>query len=136
MDLDNIQINDIGVQLNLILANRLVFETKEEFARYAKYSVDNRNSITGLQYEKQVALIEDLTERYLTPAGFDSFSTFFEMYRRATQFYEREFLGKAILRDSQCALKMAESLYCTHELTGERKLDSILVKLYDYEHSL
>ena len=133
MDLDNIQINDIGVQLNLILANRLVFETKEEFARYAKYSVDNRNSITGLQYEKQVALIEDLTERYLTPAGFDSFSTFFEMYRLATQFYEREFLGKAILRDSQCALKMAESLYCTHELTGERKLDSILVKLYDYE---
>ena len=133
MDLDNIQINDIGVQLNLILANRLVFETKEEFARYAKYSVDNRTSITGLQYEKQIALIEDLTERYLAPTGYDDFSTFFEMYRRASRFYEREFSGKAILRDPQCALKMAESLYSTHRLTGERKLDGILVKLYDYE---
>ena len=133
MEFDKLQLEDIGVQLGLILSNRLLFETKEEFARYVKYSVDKNNSVAGIQYERQVAIMKELTEKYLEPTGYTDFAFFFTMYSRASRFFLDNFEGKKLLEDEDCALKMAWSLYYSHQLTGERKLDLILEKLFDYE---
>ena len=134
MRTDDLDFQSIDVQLNLIMANRLLFETKEEFAEYAGFgAIQSNNPIARKKHGWKVDFLDRLTKEYLSPTGFQDFGFFFEMYDRASGFFRRQFEGKAVLKDGQCALKMAYSLFFSHQLTGESKLDGILEELYDYE---
>lgn len=134
MRTDDLDFRSIDVQLNLIMANRLLFETKEEYADYAGFgAIQSNNPIARKKHGWKVEFLDRLTKEFLSPTGFPDFGVFFEMYDRASGFFVRHFEGKAVLKDGQCALKMAYSLFCSHQLTGEKKLDCILEELYDYD---
>lgn len=121
--------------LGLILANRLVFQSKEEFAEYAHFqALLSNNPISKMPSSDKVSLLARLKEDFLLPGtGYDSFDFFFDQYECVSEFFRNEIDRKKTLNTPDSAVKMALSLFHSHEKSGERKLDAVLEKLYDFE---
>lgn len=126
---------ELDRQLGLILANRLVFQSREEFAEYAHFqALLSNNPISKMPYSDKVELLGRLTDEFLDKGtGYISMGDFLGQYDLISEFYRNNFLGKNLLKDSECAEKMAYSLFHSHQRSGERKLDIILEKIYDFD---
>lgn len=135
MEKGNLDYKSVDVQLSLLLANRLVFETKEEFADYAGFrALLSNNPVTKMPHGDKVALLGRLTKDFLLEGtGYDSFDFFFEQYGAVSGFYRNNILGRKTLSTPDCAVRMARSLFHTHRRSGVRKLDAVLEQLYDFQ---
>lgn len=125
---------DIDRLLSFLLANRLIFQTKDRFAEYAEYkALLANNPISKMPYERKAVLLTAL-ESFLSDTGYTDYPSFFEQYEAVTNFYKIHFEGKKLLNDPLgCAKTMAYSLYHSRKKSGNKKLDSILDLLFDYE---
>ena len=124
-----------GVILDSLLANRLVFESKKEFEEYAGYNLSSNNQLSGMAQKSARELLSRLEADFLDEQGaYREFQSFFLMYERASEFFKVHLEGKAMLKDADCAFKLACSIFFARELTGEKKLDAVLERLYNYEN--
>ena len=126
----------LNEHIKLLLANRLVFQTKKEFADYAGYkSLESNNSIQGKWiFSEKTVLLNRMVNDFLDEGtGYDGFDFFFTQYKVVSNFYETQIQGKASLDTLKSALKMAYSLFWSHKKTGDKKIDNILDQLYDYD---
>ncbi len=135
---ENPSLSGIDRQLSLILFNRLVFQSKQEFADYAHFpSLMSNNPISSkMPNPEKVELLGRLTEEFLPDGtGYDDFGFFLQQYEAVSEFYRNHIQGKKSLDKPECAVIIAHSLYHSHLPSGVKKLDAILDLIHDFEYN-
>lgn len=127
--------SDLNECLDIILKNCLVFPSKSHFAVFANYpSLVKNNPISKLPYQKKLELLLNIQSTFsIEYSGYDTLQDLIEGYKCTSSFFRAFFGEKKNLINVDTAIVMAEALCVKRHLTGNKKLDTILTDLYDFD---
>ena len=135
MDNSYIREQRLNECLNIILRNRLVFPSKEEFAEFAEYpSLLKNNPITKLPYQRKLELLLNIQATFsIEYSGYETIDDLIRGYQDTSTFFRAFLETKKTLSGVNPALCFAKALYIERGLSGGKKADAVLERLYDFE---
>ncbi|MBP3257717.1 MAG: hypothetical protein J6M23_06975 [Bacteroidales bacterium] len=130
--LDESRLNEC---LKMLLANRLVWSTKEEYADFFEYrALLMNNPLSKLPYAKKLERFLLIEKENILYGGYsESLEEALESYEKTSVFYHDCLAGKPVLKRKELAFELVRCFYQTMSLTGDAEIDSVLELLYDFD---